>query len=409
MRLTTARFARSIGLNRSPRSARRVLTSLAAALLASAGLSAFAANPSPPGQVGLGKVLTTRDGGQIFGFDVNQNGDDGVLASAQGSQNGFLVSMETFDQNTGKITKSFKKYDGPRNSYSVDGIFAGDAGLVTHYIIPKGQIYARRVYDLMSPVTAEKFTGSWTPPLKDVNINLVAENQATSTSVVFVIELKKQDAPDLIVSNIGANTFSNVIPLDQNLFGGGNGPQLGQYAAANEAVLASSPDGGTVGGNPPVNVLVNLTTGKSTQFNGFNNGPFHAGYVNGLATDPNTGVSATDTELNAQVEFYDMANQKGITAVQLPCTGNSDQIYSGSGIAVDPVNKLFLVTETYDACTRGQGSAIAVYDESGNFVESIEGFNFSLGEPAPAINPSKRMGWAFSGPGGVSQLQQFFY
>jgi hypothetical protein len=388
---------------------RDICVLVAAMLLASTCFPAIAANPSVPGQVGLGKVLTTKDGGQIYGFDINQSGDDGVLASAQNSQNGFLVSMETFDQNTGKITRFFKKYDGPRNSYSVDGIFSGDVGLVTRYIIPKGQIYARRVYDAMNPVTAEKFTGSWTPPLKDVNVNQVAENQATSTSVVFVIELKKQDIPDLIVSNVGANTFSNVIPLDPNLFGGGNGPQLGQYAAANEAVLALSPDGGAVGGDAPLNVLVDLTTGKTTQFNGYNNGAFHAGYVNGLATDINTGVTATDTELNAQVELYDMASQKGIAAVQLPCTGNTDQIYSGSGIAADPVNKLFLVTETYDACNGGADSVIAVYDESGNFVETITGFKFSIGEPAPVINPSKRMGWAFGGPNGVSQLQQFFY
>jgi hypothetical protein len=52
---------------------------------------------------------------------------------------------------------------------------------------------------------------------------------------------------------------------------------------------------------------------------------------------------------------------------------------------------------------------IAVYDESGNSVETITGFKFSIGEPAPVINPSKRMGWAFGGPNGVSQLQQFFY
>jgi hypothetical protein len=380
-----------------------------AVLFASTCAPAFAASPPPQGRAGLGKVLTTKDGGQIYGFDINQNGDDGVLASAQDSQSGFLVSMETFNQDTGKISRSFKKYDGPKNSYSVDGIFSGDIGLVTHYVIPKGQIYARRVYDVMNPVTAEKFTSAWTPPLKDVDIQLVAENQATSASVVFVIELKKQDNPDLIVSNVGANTFNNVIPLDPNLFGGGNGPKLGQYAAANKAVLALSPDGGAVGGAAPVNVLVDLTTGKTTQFNGYNNGGFHAGYVDGLATDINTGVTATDTELNAQVELYDMAKQKGIAAVQLPCTGNTDQIYSGSGIAADPVNKLFLVTETYDACNGGGDSVIAVYDESGNYVETISGFKFFIGEPAPVINPSKRMGWAFGGPNGVSQLQQFFY
>src|SRR5271165_53213 len=84
-----------------------------------------------PGKVGLGAQLTTADGGQIFGFDIDQFGDDGVLASAQTITSGgeLLVSMETFDQNTGKITKAFAKYKGMRNSYGVDGIFAGDVAL----------------------------------------------------------------------------------------------------------------------------------------------------------------------------------------------------------------------------------------------------------------------------------------
>ena len=120
------------------------------------------------------------------------------------------------------------------------------------------------------------------------------------------------------------------------------------------------------------------------------------------------GVAATTTELNSQVEFYDLKSQSGIAAVQLPCTTNTDQIHSGSNIAVDPVNKLFLVTEQL-YCDGSQGSAIVVYDEAGNFVEAITGFNFAIGEPAPVLNPSGRMGWAFSGPEGFSQLQQFFY
>lgn len=368
-----------------------------------------AGNPRSHHPVGLGQVLTTKDNVQIYGFDIDQAGGDGVLASAGYQGNSFVVSVETFDQDTGAITKSFATRDSARNSYGVDGIFAGDVGLVTHYIVPAGQIYAKRKYNVMNPVTLNKFTGSWIPPVKDVDIKLVAENQATSTSVVFAIELKKQDKPVLIVSDIAANTFSNVIHLDSSLFGLGNGPQLGQFTATNAAVLAASPDGGAAGGEPPVNVLVDLSTGKTRQFNGYNNGPYHAGYVNGLATDPNTGITATDTELNAQVEFYDMSKRTGITAVQLPCTGDADQLYSGSGIAVDPVNKLFLVTETYNACSGGSGSAIVVFDETGNYVETISGFNFSIGEPAPALNPGKRMGWAFGGPGGFDQLQQFFY
>ena len=79
---------------------------LAAALFSS---RADAATTSPPPKVGLGPILSTADGGQIFGFDINQKGNDGVLATSQTiNPNGLtLVSMETFDATTGKITKVF--------------------------------------------------------------------------------------------------------------------------------------------------------------------------------------------------------------------------------------------------------------------------------------------------------------
>ncbi len=377
-------------------------------LPASSRLIARAGGSAVSGTIGLGKILTTKDGGQIYGFDVNQNGTDGILASAADtSQPGvYKVSVETFDQNTGKITKSFASSTGKRNSYAVDGIYMGDVALVTHFVTPKGTIYATRKYRTVAPVTAGKFTGNWTPSIADVNVQAGAENQTTSTAVLFAIELKNQDKPDLFVSNVAANTFSNVIHLDPSLFGGGNGPQLGQYTAGNEAVFALSPDGGAVGGVPPVNVLINLQNGNQTKFNGYNNGPFHSGYVNGLAVDPNTGVAATTTELNAQVEFYDLNTKTGIAAVQLPCTGDASQSNSGAGIAVDPVHKLFLVTDPF-YCSGSQGSALVVYDEQGNLIETITGFAFAIAEPAPALNPAKRMGWAF-GPQ-FSQLQQFFY
>jgi hypothetical protein len=377
---------------------------LAAALLVS---TQAAAGPQGPG---LGAVLTTRDGGQIFGFDIDQAGDDGVLASAQtvDADGDVRVSVEVFDQNTGKITKSFARYEGRRNEYGVDGIFAGDVALITHYVTPKDSIFAKRKYKMMNPVAAGKFTGDWTPPVKDADVLEWAENQATSTSVLYAIALKKQDDPLLLVSDIAANLFTNKIDLDPGLFGIQNGPKLAQFTAKNQAVLALSPDGGAVGGEPPINVLIDLDTGAQTQFNGYNNGFFHAGYVNGLAVDPDTGIAATTTELNSQVEFYDLKNKTGLTFAQLPCTDDVDQTNSGSGVAVDPVNKLFLVTDQF-YCDGSQGGAIVVYDETGAFVETITGFNFAIGEPAPAINPSKRMGWAFSGPKGFSQLQQFFY
>ncbi|HVR45497.1 MAG TPA: hypothetical protein VMT95_02465 [Candidatus Binatia bacterium] len=346
--------------------------------------------------VGLGKLLTTKNGGQVFGFDIDRNGTDGVLATAS--------DVETFDQNNGTISKSFPKKLPPGTSYSLDAIFSGDVALVTRYVVPKGQIFAKRFYDLMNPVTAGKFTNVWTPPIRDIDVLQTGVNQVTSTGALFAIELKKQDKPVIVVSDVAKNTIAKVIHLDPNLFGGGNGPQFGQDTTTNQAVIALSPDGGRVGGEAPVNVLVDLATGKEKKFAGLNNGFFGSGYVNGLAVDSMTGVAATTTELNAQVEIYNLAQQTGIAA-QLPCTGSTSQINSGAGIAADPVHGLFLVTDPSYACS--SGSALVVYDEKGNNVETITGFKFAIGEPPPVINPATRTGWAF-GPA-FSQLQQFFY
>lgn len=350
---------------------------------------------------GLGNVLTSKDGGQIFGFSIDQFGDDGVLATA--------TSVETFDQNTGKIIKSFGKDLGPDSDYVVNGIAAGNVGLVEIEKVPQGELYPHKHYKVMNPVTGNKFTGDWTPPLKGLIAQQMSSDQASQTSLLFALKSAKAgEDPVLVVSDVAANTFTNIIKLDPNLFCGCDGPLLGQFTSANKAAFALSPDGGAVRGEAPVNVLVDLDSGKTTQFSGYNNGFFHAGYVNGFAVDPNTGVAATTTELNSQVEFYDLKKKTGITFTQLPCTTDTDQINSGSGIAVDPVNKLFLVTDQF-YCDGSQGSAVVVYDEAGNFVETITGFNMAIGEPAPVLSPSKRMGWVFSGPDGFSQLQQFFY
>lgn len=180
------------------------------------------------------------------------------------------------------------------------------------------------------------------------------------------------------------------------------GEAIAEDTRTDEAVLA-----GQNGYGAPINTLVNLKTKKITVFPGFNNGPYGAGAVNGLAVDSQTDVAATDTELNAQVEFYNVKKRTAIIAVQLPCTDDADQGDSGSGVANDPVHGLFLVTEHFYACNSSEGSALVVYDESGNLVETITGFKLFIGEPAPAINPAKRVGWTF-GPG-FNQLQQFFY
>ena len=105
----------------------------AAASLAVVALLPSAAADSTH-EPGLGIVVSTSDGGQIFGWDINEHDSDGVLAASQTTHRPgvYKVSVQTFDQLTGEITSTFAKDNGTRNSYGVDGIFAGDVGLVTH-------------------------------------------------------------------------------------------------------------------------------------------------------------------------------------------------------------------------------------------------------------------------------------
>jgi hypothetical protein len=371
-------------------------------------IPAASLHESAGGHAGLGAVLNTKDGGQVFGFDINQTGNDGALASSRGTNKPgvFVVSVETFDQNTGAITASFANSTGTTNSFLFDGILAGDVGFVTHFEVPKGQVFAKHFYNLMNPVTANRFTGAWKAPVPNTNIMQTASNQSTTQNVLFTEDPATHN-PELIVTDVAANTIQKVIPLDPNLFVGGNGPILSEDTVAKKAVIALSPDGGAVRhpGVPTETVQIDLATGTQTSFNGFADGFFGPGFVNGAAVDSGTHVQATTTELNSQVEFYNLSTQKGIKAAQLPCTRNVDQTTSGAGVANDPVNKLFLVSVPMNACA--PGSAIDVYDETGKLVETITGFTFFLGEPPAVLNPSKRMGWAL-GPK-PSQLQQFFY
>jgi hypothetical protein len=367
-------------------------------LAATSGVSAESVRSAKAGRaVGLAKLLTSRNG-EIYGFAIDQSANVGVLATAS--------DIETFNPTTGKIRKSFPKQPPSGTSYSLDGIVTGDVALVTRYVVPKGKIYAKRFYDVMNPVTANKFTAGWKPPVSDIQVEQAGPNQTVSTTAIFAIELNHQDIPIIFGSDIPKNTFGKVFPLNPSYFSLGDQPQVAQDTSTNQAVIATSPDGGRVGGEGPINVLVNLTTGVQTQFNGLNNGYYGSGFVNGLAVDSNTGIAATTTELNAQVEFYNLANETG-TYAQLPCTSNTSQYNSGWGVANDSVNGLFLVSES-EYCNGSQGSAIVVYDESGNLVETITGFTFSSGGVGPAaIDPSRRMGWTV-GPQ-VNELQQFFY
>jgi hypothetical protein len=172
--------------------------------------------------------------------------------------------------------------------------------------------------------------------------------------------------------------------------------------------MASSPSFGAAGGPPPVIWTVDLKSGKKTHFSGVScPGSVGCGYANGIGYDSSTGIACTTTELDAGVEFYNVAKQTG-TRVQLP--NNASQLSAGAFVANDAVHGLFLVAQPVSS-TSGSGSSIQVYNESGTLEESINGFSFSDASTVIpvriSINPTSRTGWV-NGPE-VDQLQEFSY
>jgi len=357
----------------------------------------------------LGPVLTTSDHGQIFGFDINSNGNDGLLASALTGE----ISVQTFDEKTGSITKTIGSISGKKvvkgDDYVADGIFAGDVGLVDFQkagVLGKSPV--KDIYHPLNPVTKNSLHGRWIPPVKLFNVLEWAPNQSTSTSVVYGYQREGSVPSELIVSDVGKNTFGKVISLSSTDFSQGTQPQLAEDTVNNLAVMATSPSFGAAGGPPPVIWTIDLKSGKKTHFSGVScPGSVGCGYANGIGYDSSTGIACTTTELDAGVEFYNVAKQTG-TRVQLP--NNASQLSAGAFVANDAVHGLFLIAQPVSS-TSGSGSSIQVYNESGTLEESINGFNFSDSSTVIpvriSINPTSRTGWV-NGPQ-VDQLQEFSY
>jgi hypothetical protein len=172
--------------------------------------------------------------------------------------------------------------------------------------------------------------------------------------------------------------------------------------------MATSPSFGEAGGPPPVIWTVSLKSGKMAHFSGVNcPGSVGCGYANGIGYDSSTGIACTTTELDAGVEFYNVAKKTG-TRIALP--NNAGQLEAGAFVANDAVNGLFLIAQPVSS-TSPSGSSIQIYNESGTLEESINGFSFSDASTVIpvriSINPASRTGWV-NGPQ-ADQLQEFSY
>jgi hypothetical protein len=339
--------------------------------------------------------VKTALGGTIFGYDIDQNGTEGVLSEALLVSGGKVnIATETFDQTTGKIVKIVEQQTNTGNNFVTFGIYGNSVGLFELEQV-KGNFVNQRFYATMNPLSSNKVTGMWAPPLTtdQLIIGLAASQGSPNTAVLA----SEGFGAVLFESNVADNTFGPAIPLASGVFGLANSPAPAIDTLTNQ-VLVGGGNGAFL--THPTLALVDLNTQNVTQFEGLG-----FGFVNGIAIDSADGIAVTSTEDDFSLEYYNLATKKGFKVKLINAT---DQSQSGGYIAFDPINKLFLIGQTFSSVA-STGSSILVYDTQGNFVEAINGFNLPATPGGNiAINPSKRIGFVIVTPD-LTELQSFSY
>jgi hypothetical protein len=371
------------------------LSSLAVGITAGAQTDGSRQVPIGPANVVVHSAL----GGFILGYDIDQTGTEGILSEALTLANGNAnVAVETFDQRTGKIIKIIDQQSDSKNDFVTLGIFGNHVGL-TEFEHVTDLFVDKRLYGVTNPLDSNKITGKWTPPLPKADdiIQSMATSQGSPNTAVLAFENTGNDFSSYVFSaNVAANTFGPVFQVTDPVFNFDNSPVLAIDTATNQAVLGGS--NGCYGCTTEIG-MVDLATGKLTEFEGLG-----FGFINGIAVDSNTGIACTATEDDFSVEFYDLAKQTGIIVV-LP--GANDQSQSGLDVEVDPIHKLFLIGQEFSS-TAPTGSSIQVFDEQGNYVESLNGFELPASPAFMALHPSERAGYVIVTPA-LTTLQSFTY
>jgi hypothetical protein len=347
-------------------------------------------------------VVESRFGGQIFGFDIDPQGTEGILSEAQTLADGsVLAAVETFDQRTGAIL-ALVTSRRTQDDFVTLGVVGRHVGLV-EYEHEIAFLDVERTFPKVDPLASNHFTGTWAPPIDDHHlIEAVSRNHGTNTFVAYAYDNSESFEPQVFSSNLGNDSFGPLIVMTDPSFQTGLVPQLAYDEAAKKALLGIQ----TIGNPfiPPTFALVDVSNGATTYFGGVGQGD-----VNGLAIDPGAHVACTTTEIDFSVQFYDLST---LTGTSQPLPGATNQLFSGADVAVDPVHHLFLVAQPVSSTSSGD-SSIYVYDTSGALIESLHGFHFSNAGNVVAmhiaLHPLWRYGFVDGPDAGVRQIQSFVY
>lgn len=350
----------------------------------------------------LGPVVTSQFGGEIFGWDIDQNGNDGVLTeTVLGSTT--INATETFDQATGKITKVVQKTQGLNPEPVVDAIAGSDVGIVDveRQEIQHSQLERNDYFDLIDPVTGEKITGRSKPrAMLGIVPNFVTNNQTSPNQVMMTLYPDKRgvDQVGMYTYDTVRNAWGRRLDFPKGfLFQNGFPNYAAVDATTNEAVVGYL---GRARYNPHESAtlyVMDAATGKHLHsFYGVG-----YGWPNGMAIDPTTDTMCTTTTGDTDIELYKLSTGKG-KVVQIPIYYfNGGSFTNGAAVAADPIHHLFLVAQLNSTFSPNGGSTVIVYDEHGKLVEYINGFEFfnqfSVVVPHLAVNPSNRTGYV-NGP-----------
>jgi hypothetical protein len=338
-------------------------------------------------EIGPGKIMVkSKFGAPIVTYDIDRNGTEGILGEWEILPDGdSLTAIETFDQATGKIISVVSKSDTKEDTDFVLGIFANSTALIMH---DEGNSHGLtgREYRLISPLSANKYTGTYAPPhFHDRSIiEWAAVNQDTPTTAFLDLGAIGNQAVNFVFSSdVGENTAGPFAKMTQPDLEPYNFPAVAIDTKTNTAVAAQA-ESCTFGCNPEF-ALVDLATGRATYFTGIG-----LGYVNGIAVDSEDGIAVTSTSHDGNIEFYDLKTQSGFTEF-LP--GAQGFIQSGTDVEFDSIHKLFLVGQPFGP---NNDSFIQVYDPKGDLIESLDfggGGNTGLSFSYIALHPSERNGF----------------
>jgi hypothetical protein len=365
------------------------------------GVPKFQPNPNNgPGDV----IVRGKFGGNIFGFEVDPNGTEGLLCEAVGNPDGTVTAaVETFNQATGKISRVLSKSNTQDDfiGWSV----AGSIGLFEHEHV-KGIFNIRRTFHIIDPLAGNEVNGRWTPPIDSTQIvnQVKAALDGSPNVAVYALSVSTGINPVVFSSNLSDNTFGPAIEITDLNFTTEAPPIIAFDPIRNQAILGHDKPSPFI--EPPLIGFVDLATGSFEVKTGLG-----LGVINGVAVDSEDGILCTDTSFDSAVQFYNLSDFSGIS-VLLPGADPQTSTASGGDIEFDPINKLFLVAQEFSDGSLTRGSSIQVYDLVGNLVESIDRLNFQGGfNVFPVhitLNPSRRMGFV-NGPDLTTAIQSFNY